>query len=348
MQCRSTLGLKPTRASARVHRKCCSCTNRMERSSNSVQTKTENMMSEKKYRTKSEKKNASIAGFHRRWSNRHRIKEELRRWLHLMDAVVAKMRGTRYASWSARCIIRRWRQWTRRRVAIELKIGRDRANLIHFHTRAIERVQASAEDDLMGLCKMFALLLQGEEDRDTFLDAARRFFGRRDKHLQMLTNSVARLMHLNKEAKISIDRNLPGAKPVRPLLVTRLAKYCYSNTSQTETTDARKNERNHDQVVIDTSTLSTYIQNRQRTDIEDLCSALRRALNGSIDKETFQNMCFVYSGKVQTYTEIEGRLIDQSIIGKQQDGWKDNYSDRNEKDIEIASTSSILTKDSWI
>ena len=319
----------------------------METSSGSVETKRENMMGEK-YRTKSEQKKAGITGFHRRWSNRQRVNEGLRRWLHLMDAVVAKMRGTRYASWSARCIIRRWRQWTRRRVAIELKIGRDRANLIHFHTRAIERVQASAEDDLMGLCKMFALLLQGEEDRDTFLDAARRFFGRRDKHLQMLTNSVARLMHLNKEAKISIDRNLPGAKPVRPLLVTRLATFCYSNTSPTETTNVKNNERNHDQVIIDTSTLSTYIQNRQKTDIEDLCSALKRALNGSIDKETFQNMCFVYSGKVQTYTEIAGTLIDQSTRGKQQDGWKDNFSDRNEKDIEIASTSSILTKDSWI
>ena len=319
----------------------------METSSGSVETKRENMMGEK-YRTKSEQKKAGITGFHRRWSNRQRVNEGLRRWLHLMDAVVAKMRGTRYASWSARCIIRRWRQWTRRRVAIELKIGRDRANLIHFHTRAIERVQANAEDDLMGLCKMFALLLQGEEDRDTFLDAARRFFGRRDKHLQMLTNSVARLMHLNKEAKISIDRNLPGAKPVRPLLVTRLATYCYSNTSPTETTNAKNNERNHDQVIIDTSTLSTYIQNRQKTDIEDLCSALKRALNGSIDKETFQNMCFVYSGKVQTYTEIAGTLIDQSTRGKQQDGWKDNFSDRNEKDIEIASTSSILTKDSWM
>ena len=347
MKFRSTLRLKPKRVPARLHRKCCSYTNRMETSSGSVETKRENMMGEK-YRTKSEQKKAGITGFHRRWSNRQRVNEGLRRWLHLMDAVVAKMRGTRYASWSARCIIRRWRQWTRRRVAIELKIGRDRANLIHFHTRAIERVQANAEDDLMGLCKMFALLLQGEEDRDTFLDAARRFFGRRDKHLQMLTNSVARLMHLNKEAKISIDRNLPGAKPVRPLLVTRLATFCYSNTSPTETTNVKNNERNHDQVIIDTSTLSTYIQNRQKTDIEDLCSALKRALNGSIDKETFQNMCFVYSGKVQTYTEIAGTLIDQSTRGKQQDGWKDNFSDRNEKDIEIASTSSILTKDSWM
>ena len=174
MQCRSTLGLKPTRASARVHRKCCSYTNRMERSSHSVETKTENMMSEK-YRTKSEKKNASIAGFHRRWSNRHRIKAELRRWLHLMDAVVAKMRGTRYASWSARCIIRRWRQWSRRRVALEVKVGKDRANLIHFHIVAIERVQASAEHDMLELCSLFARLLQGEEDHDTFLHAARRF-----------------------------------------------------------------------------------------------------------------------------------------------------------------------------
>ena len=168
----------------------CTSAERLKRSSDKVAKEHVGLWCET-HQHREEMKDVSIAGFHRRWSNRHRIKAELRRWLHLMDAVVAKMRGTRYASWSARCIIRRWRQWTRRRVAIELKIGRDRANLIHFHTRAIERVQESAEDDLIGLCKMFARLLQGEEDRDTFLHAARRFFGRRDKHLQMLTNSVA-------------------------------------------------------------------------------------------------------------------------------------------------------------
>ena len=117
----------------------------------------------------------SVAGFHRRWSKRHRINTELRRWRRLMDAVVAKLRGTRDASWSARCIIRRWRQWTRRRVALDIRIGTDRSNLICFHTVAIERVQESVAHDISALCNMFARLLRGEVSSNAFYHAAESF-----------------------------------------------------------------------------------------------------------------------------------------------------------------------------
>ena len=123
-----------------------------------------------------EMEDMSVAGFHRRWSKRHRINTELRRWLHLMDAVVAKLRGTRDASWSARCITRRWRQWARRRVALEIRIGTDRSNLICFHTVAIERVQESVAHDISALCYMFARLLRGEVGYNKFYHAVEGYF----------------------------------------------------------------------------------------------------------------------------------------------------------------------------
>ena len=297
---------------------------------------------------KSDMKNETIAGFHRRWSNRYRIKTELKRWLHLMDALVAKMRGTRYASWSARCIIRRWRQWTRRRVALEVKIGRDRANLIHFHTVAIERVQASAEHDMIVVCRLFARLLQGEEDLDAFQHEAQRFFGRRDRHLQMLTNSVARLIHLKTEATRSVERNLPGARLVRPFLARRITTCCQKIDTPLSDDGGKKQQKDQQQVVTDTITLSTYIQSQQQTDIEDLCSALKRTLVGSMATGTFHNMCFVYSGKVQTYREIRGTLEAQRSKEAQHSDYEEISSDSRTEDPENASQSSIMTKDSWM
>ena len=203
---------------------------------------------------------------------------------------------------------------------------------------------------------MFARLLQGEESRDAFLHVAERFFCRRDRHLNMLTNSVARLMHLKKEATQSLVRDLPGARPPLPYPVRGMRAWCKRDDGQIDPGGEKKGEEEENHLVMDTSTLTTYIQNRQKTDIDNLCSALERTLNGSIDTGTFQNMCFVYSGKAQSYREITGTMVAQKMRSpksRTNEGpvptcHSDESSDSRTKDLEIASTSSIITNDSWV
>ena len=299
----------------------------------------------------------SVAGFHRRWSKRCRLNTELRRWIHLMDAVVAKLRGTRAASWSARCIIRKWRQWTRRLAAKEIKICKDRSDLICFHVVAIERVQESVARDITTLCNLFAQLLRGEMSLNAFWFAAERFSSRRQRHLSMLTNSVARLMHLQGEASQSLQRDLPGARrpmpyPMRDLVESRKRDAVRIDHGSQEDSALG---RNH--LDMDASTLITYIQRRQEEEIDSLCSALEQTLNGAIDMTTFQNKCLVYAGKVQCYQEVVEKMVAQQMRGPQShvgrafetsSSSSDKSTNSRTKDFEVASTSSMNTNNSWL
>ena len=298
----------------------------------------------------------TVARFHRRWWKRHRINKKLKRWLHLMSAVVAKLGSTPTASGSARCITQRWRQLTRRLVAIAKKKGSERSSLICLHVVAIKRVQESVAHDISTLCTLFAQLLRGEVSLNAFAHAAESFFRRRQQHLTMLTNSVGRLMHLQGEVWETLHRDLPGARRPMPYPMHDLVESCKTDAGPL---DSGSHEdcmlvRNHSD--MDASTLITYIQRRHQEEIDSLCSALERTLNGAIDLTTFQNMCFVYSGKAQCYREIMETMVAQKMRGPKShiggasvpSSSSDESSDGRTKDLEIASTSSMNTNDSWL